>query len=142
MFRLCRLTFILVILCTCTLLISSSTIKCYSCFEETCPKPWNPNNVQQVTTISGWCLTFSKDNQTSESTYARSWASHDQCKENKCEWRTNSTDASYYFCCCNTNLCNGADREITTTPTNGQLKFIDNTRFTFIVVLILFIMMK
>ena len=62
--------------------------------------------------------TFSKDNQTSESTYARNWALPDQCKENKCEWLTNSTGASFYFCCCNTYLCNGPDREITTTPTN------------------------
>ncbi|CAF1098047.1 unnamed protein product [Rotaria sordida] len=142
MFRLCRLTFILVILCASALLIRSSTIKCYSCYKEACPKPWNPNNVLQVIATSGWCLTFSKDNQASESIYARNWALSDQCKEDKCEWRTDSTGDSIYFCCCNTNLCNGADGEITTTPKNGQIKFINNTYFVFIVVLILFIMMK
>ncbi|CAF1088176.1 unnamed protein product [Rotaria sp. Silwood1] len=123
------------------LLINSSNIKCYSCNEETCPKPWNPSTVQQVTSISGWCLTYSKDNQTSESIYARNWAQNDDCKENKCEWRTNNINVAYYSCCCNTNLCNGEPKEITTTPTNGQMKFVNNTYFIFIIVLIFFIIM-
>ncbi|CAF0944542.1 unnamed protein product [Rotaria sordida] len=125
-----------------TSLIDSFNIKCYTCYEESCPKPWNPNNIEQVSSPSGWCLTFSKDNQTSESIYARNWALSGTCTESKCEWRTNSTGNSFYFCCCNTDLCNGSDREITTTPTNGQIQFISNIYFVFIGFFTAFIMTK
>ncbi|CAF4481976.1 unnamed protein product [Rotaria socialis] len=124
------------------LLISSADVKCYSCYQERCPKPWSPNNVQQITSVDGWCLSFSTDNQTSESIYARNWALPGTCTENKCEWRKNATDASFYVCCCNTNLCNGATSEITTTPNNGQIQFIRNTWFVFIVAFILLITLK
>ncbi len=36
--------------------INTSDIKCYSCYQETCPKPWNSNSVDRITSPSGWCL--------------------------------------------------------------------------------------
>lgn len=76
--------------------------------------------------------TFSTDNETSDSIYARNWALPDTCTENKCEWRTNGTDY-FYQCCCNTNLCNGDNRQITTTPSKGHIQFISSNHFFLIV---------
>ena len=34
----------------------SSTIQCYICYEQSCPKPWNPANIEKILSSSGWCL--------------------------------------------------------------------------------------
>ncbi|CAF1430165.1 unnamed protein product [Adineta ricciae] len=71
-------------------LVAASDVKCYSYYEELCPHPRNLIGIKQTTSPSSWGLTFTRDN-----------AMYDK---KKCEWRTDKRGASFYFCCCNTNL--------------------------------------
>lgn len=36
--------------------LSLCDVHCYSCYEESCPKPWNPSEVDQIISPDGWCL--------------------------------------------------------------------------------------
>ncbi|UJR24032.1 hypothetical protein I4U23_026997 [Adineta vaga] len=122
---------ILFLFCLNTSIVASS-IKCYSCYQDSCPKPWNLNKIDQITSPSGWCLTFSEDNVTEDAIYARNGATPGHCTEAKCEWHRNATDAWFYSCCCNTNLCNGH---------NGQ-KRLTNNLFTILIIVFSFLLFQ